>query len=297
MKLNGPRGVAAFEMGGAPHALIASERDNGVQLVRIHGDGALVPVGSAADGTRGFDELWGATGVTVLANDGSGGVYAAVASRWDDGVQLVRVRGSDGALLPAGSVVDNMGGFDELGGAHGIAAFGEGGRSYAIVAAIADNGVQLIRTSTASVVNITADAAGGPHGQGTAIDIRVAFDAPVLAEGPLELRLNTGGAARYVSGSGGSTLLFRYDVAASDRDAAVLEYSGVNALRAGPGGSIAENATGLHANALLPQPGSPGSLGGSAGIAVDTPPVVVSVTSPSRAGAYGIGETIHIRVH
>ena len=298
LELNGPRGVAAFEMGGAPHALIASERDNGVQLVRVQGDGALMPVGSAADGTRGFDELTGATAVTVLGNDGSSGVYAAVASRWDDGVQLVRVRGSDGALFPAGSAADNTRGFAELQGAHGIAAFGEGGRSYALVAAIGDGGgVQLIRTSTASVANVTTNAAGGPHGPGSTIDIGVAFDAPVLAEGPLELRLNTGGAARYVSGSGGSTLLFRYEVAAGDRDAAVLGYDGVHALRAGPGGSIAENATGLHANALLPPPGSPGSLGGSARVAVDTPPVVVSVTSPDRPGTYGIDETIRIRVH
>ena len=297
LELNGPRGVAAFEMGGAPHALIASERDNGVQLVRVQGDGALFPAGSAADGTRGFDELTGATAVTVLGNDGSGGVYAAVASRWDDGVQLVRVRGSDGSLFPAGSAADNTGGFAELQGAHGIAAFGEGGRSYALVAAIGDSGVQLIRTSTASVANVTTNAAGGPHGPGSTIDIGVAFDAPVLAEGPLELRLNTGGAARYVSGSGGNTLLFRYEVAASDRDAAVLGYDGVHALRAGPGGSIAENATGLHANALLPPPGSPSSLGGSARVAVDTPPVVVSVTSPDRPGTYGIDETIRIRVH
>ena len=299
LELGGARGVAVFDLdGGEKHALVSAESDNGIQLVRIRGDGTLHPAGSASDGDPGFDRLGDAFGISMLGGGSPGGVYAAVTSRANPGgVQLVHVRGEDGALLPAGSVADDAGGFAELRGAHGIAAFGEGGRSYALVAAIDDNGVQLIRTSTASVANVTTNAAGGPHGPGSAIDIGVAFDAPVLAEGPLELRLNTGGAARYVSGSGGSTLLFRYEVAAGDRDAAVLGYDGVHALRAGPGGSIAENATGLHANALLPPPGSPGSLGGSARVAVDTPPAVASVSSPDLPGTYGIGETIRIRMH
>ena len=295
LALRGPRGVAAFDLGGGEkHALVSSQNDSGVQLIRVHGNGALEPVASATDGADGFDELSGAFDIAELGGGSPGGVYAAVAASGDDGVQLVRVR-ADGALLPAGSATDGDPGFEELDGAHGIAAFGSGGGSYVLVAALDDDGVQLIRTSTASVANVTTGAGEGPHAPGSVIDIRVAFDGGVTVAGPLELRLNTGGVARHVPGGG--ALVFRYVVADGDREVAALEYDGVHALRAGPGGTITENATGLPANALLPPPGSQGSLGGSSSVAIDTPPSVVSVSSPNATGTYGIGEAIHLAVN
>ena len=296
LALRGPRGVAAFDLGGGErHALVSSQAEGGIQLIRMRDGGTLEPVASATDGAGGFDELSGAFDIAELGGS-PGGVYAAVAATDDDGVQLVRVR-ADGALLPAGSATDGDPGFEELDGAHGIAAFGSGGGSYVLVAARGDDGVQLIRTSTASVANVTAGADGGPHAPGSVIDISVAFDGGVTAAGPLELRLNTGGAARHVPGGSGAALAFRYVVADGDREVAALEYDGVHALRAGPGGSITEDSTGLPANALLPPPGSQGSLGGSSSIAIDRPPSVVSVSSPNATGTYGIGEAIHLAVN
>ena len=295
LALRGPRGVAAFDLGGGErHALVSSQAEGGIQLIRMRDGGTLEPVASATDGAGGFDELSGAFDIAEIGGGSPGGVYAAVAASGDDGVQLVRVR-ADGALLPAGSATDGDPGFEELDGAHGIAAFGSGGGSHVLVAARGDDGVQLIRTSTASVANVTTGAGEGPHAPGSVIDIRVAFDGGVTAAGPLELRLNTGGVARHVPGGG--ALVFRYVVADGDREVAALEYDGVHALRAGPGGSITEDSTGLPANALLPPPGSQGSLGGSSSIAIDRPPSVVSVSSPNATGTYGIGEAIHLAVN
>ena len=296
LALDGPRGVAVFDLGGAKHALVASEVDDGVQLIRIGADGTLAPAGSATDGERGFSTLDGAIGVAVLGDDGSGGVHAAVASQRDDGVQLVRVR-SDGALLPAGSTTSGTRGFAVLDGAHGIASFDAWGAPHALVAVIDGGSVQLIRASTASVSGVTAPA-GGTYGAGGTIDISVAFDGPVSVAEPIELRLNTGGAARYLGGNGTSTLVFRYAVAAGDGDTAALDYAGAYALRAGPGGSITENGTDVHASALLPPPGSGGSLGGRA-IAVEIDreaPRIAGVTSPDANGTYGTGATVNITV-
>ena len=296
LALGGPRGVAVFDLGGAKHALVASEGDDGVQLIRIGADGTLAPVGNATDGERGFSTLDGATGVAVLGGDGSGGVHAAVASRYDDGVQLVRVS-ADGALLPAGSTTSGTRDFAALDGAHGIASFDAGGVTYALAAAIDGGSVQLIRASTASVSGVTAPA-GGTYGAGGTIDISVAFDGPVSVAEPIELLLSTGGAARYLEGNGTGTLVFRYAVAAGDRDTAALDYAGAYALRAGPGGSITENGTDVHASALLPPPGSGGSLGGRA-IAVEIDreaPRIAGVTSPDANGTYGTGATVNITV-
>ena len=296
LELDGPRGVAAFDMGGVPHALVASEGDDGVQLVRVHANGTLEPLGSATNGARGFDELDGALDVAAfkLVN---GSAYAAVASRWDDGVQLVRVRAGDGALFAAGSAANGMDGFDGLDGAFGIHAFDMGGRAYAVVASAEGSAVQLIEMSPASIVRVDSAAAGGLHRSGAEIDITMTFDAPVrVAEGgkaPV-LDLNSGGTAVYVSGSGTADLAFRYTVGEGD-SAADLDYAGANALSAGA--TITHAATGLLASLVLPPPGTANSLGGLRDIAVDArAPSVASVAPASADGAYGIGSRVDMAV-
>ena len=296
LELDGPRDIAAFNLSGRPHALVASEEDDGAQLIRIHANGTLEPRGSAANGARGFDKLDDAYGAAAFEL-GDGSTYAAVASRDGDGVQLIRVRASDGALLAAGSAANNADGFNGLDGAFGIHAFGMGGRTYAIVASAEGGAVQLMRLSRASVTNVTSAAADGSYGIGDTINITVAFDHPVRVAGQPELQLNSGGSARYHSGNNTAELVFRYTVLRG-QVVGDLDYDGAGALRtATAGASIAEADTGIAADTALPPPGAGRSLGDLKDIAVDgVPPRAVSVHSETPDGAYGEGRTVAVAV-
>ena len=297
--LGGPRGVDVFVMGGATYAMVASETDDAVQLIRVSPNGTLVAAGSAFNGTRGFGALGGAHDVSVF--NGTGGeAYAIVASRDADAVQLIHVH-PDGHLLPAGSASEGTRGaagtaaFDELEGARSVASFDLGGRSYAAVASGADNGVQLIRMSPATATGASTETPSGTYGPGAEIGITVAFNGNVTVAGAPELRLNSGAAADYRSGSGSRMLEFLYEVGAGDH-ADMLDYDGRFALY-GSGGTIAEEGIGVAAYLALPAPGDPGSLSGAREIRIDgIEPRVVSVAPASPGGAYGRGERIEIAV-
>ena len=293
--LGGPSDVASFDLNGTAHVLVASDGSNGIQLIRVNGDGTLDAAGMANGSSNGFAGLSGASGISHVSSASTGGAYAVAAST-GSGVQLVHVRGGDGALLSAGSAVDGRDGFTRIPAPYAVYTFDLGGAAHALVVSNSPGSVQLIRLSAVSVANVTAPDAGGMHGLGDEIDIRVAFDGNVSVAEPLEMRLNTGGAASYHSGNGSKTLVFRYAASPGERSTDALDYAGVHALRAGPGGSITEVGTGIHASALLPPPGSPDSLGGSRAIAIDTQTGVESVSSPNGTGVYGLGETIRVRV-
>ena len=295
LALGNPHRVSAFGLEGTMHALVASPADDGIQLIRIDANGTLVPAGSASDGDPGFVELGGAEGMAAFTDD-AGTTYALVASRDDDGVQLVKVRAGNGsALASAGWASDGDPGFAELGGAAGAAAFSMGGHRYALVSSIDDDGVQLVRMSAASVVNVTSAAANGTYLLGDEIDITVTFDHPVRASGPVELRLNSGGAAAYRSGNNTAELVFRYEVGPKDY-AADLQHAGGGAPFAG--GSIRDGALpDLLVGRTLPAAGTGRSLADLKDIAIETPPLVVaSVSSPSTPGPHGIGGTILVNV-
>ena len=286
-------GIAAFDMDGGSYALVITAHDHGAQMIRIHDNGTMEAAGSAINGTRGFDGLRGAHDASVFSAGGD--PYAVVASNGGDAVQLIRVRG-DGELLQAGSAFDERGGFDELDGPHAVVAFEAGGRTYAAVTASVDNGIQLIRLSPAAVTGVSTSAASGTHGTGAEIPIEVAFDEKVNVAGRPELRLNSGAAAAYESGSGSDTLVFLYTVGPGE-GAAALDYAGMHAI-SGPGVITEAGTGGAAANATLPPPGSPDSLSGSAAIKVvdATAPRVLSVTTPNATGAYRAGTTIAVSV-
>ena len=185
------RAVDAFVLDGMPYGIVASYLADAVQVVGIGGDGGLRFVSSALDGDgggdmcpvevrtedavptmspagwvadggpAGFDELEGAWDVDTFAMDND--TYAVVASDDDDGVQLIRI-GAGGSLTAAGTAADDIGGFDELGGARAVDAFSMGDDKYAIVASFDDSGVQLIRVhenGTMAAADSATDDAGG----------------------------------------------------------------------------------------------------------------------------------------
>lgn len=129
-----------------------------------------VPVYAAFDGSGGFDALNGAAGVEAFRM--GGGTYGMVTSRADAGVQLMDI--TDPARpAPVSAIFDDSGGFDALGGAAGVAVYDAGGRTYGMVAAAYDHGVQLM--------DITNPAHPAPVS--VALDDSYGFGALYLAAG------------------------------------------------------------------------------------------------------------------
>ena len=90
--LSNSHDVSVFSMNNSMYAIVASSRDNGVQLIRIHGNGTLEAANSATDGSDSFDVLRESQGVSTFTMNN--GAYAVVASRGDSGVQLIRIHGN-----------------------------------------------------------------------------------------------------------------------------------------------------------------------------------------------------------
>ena len=87
--LDGASDVATFEVGGTWYAIVVSYDDDGVQLIDLSDPASPVAVGSATDGSNGFEALDGANGVAVFTNGAS--VLACVTSWFDDAVQIIDV--------------------------------------------------------------------------------------------------------------------------------------------------------------------------------------------------------------
>ena len=167
LELKGAWDITIFEAisGGSTltYAAVASNNDDGVQILQLTGsNGAILanpaPAGKISDG--GSRELNGAQSIATFEYGGI--TYASVASRDDDGVQLLQLTGSNGVILdnpePTNQISD--GGNRKLNGARGIATFEatSGGNTftYAAVASDNDNGVQILRLNTPPSVNAAA---------------------------------------------------------------------------------------------------------------------------------------------
>src|SRR5262249_55298355 len=124
----------------------------------------------------------------------------------------------------------------------------------------------VIDAIQAVVTNATSPTANGAYNFGAVIDITVQFNRLVNVTGSPQLALNSGGTAAYLSGSGTTTLTFRYTVG-SGESSADLDYTSANALTFSGGPIKAPTAAG--AALSLPAPGAPGSLAANKNIAVD----------------------------
>ena len=144
------------------------------------------------------------------------------------------------------------------------------------------------------VESVSSPNASGAYGAGRTILVNVTFDKPVVVSGTPRIALGTGGtggAAEYISGSGGPSLLFGYTVRPGDSSPG-LRYANESALS--PGGGITDLA-GNDADLGLP---APGPLPGTGDIVLDTAaPRVANVTSDTPDGEYGTGAQISVSVN
>lgn len=131
-----------------------------------------------------------------------------------------------------------------------------------------------------TVRSVSSTAADGTYKAGDVIALQVGFSEAVTVSGTPQLTLETGTTDRvvdYVSGSGTSSLTFRYTVQAGDTSAD-LDYLGTTAFALN-GGTI-RDAAGNDASTVLAVPGTAGSLGVGHALAVDgVAPQLVAATA------------------
>lgn len=158
-----------------------------------------------------------------------------------------------------------------------------------------------IDTTAPVVTNVTSSAADGLYTAGAVFDIQVTFSEAVTVDGTPQLALETGDTdqtADYLSGSGTTTLTFRYTAQAGDA-AADLDYVAADALSLNDG--TMEDAVGNPAVLTLPAPGDAGSLGSNKDIAIGdfspwVRPVKVEVLNPTNSTVLRVGQVVPVRV-
>ncbi|MBF0109818.1 MAG: DUF4347 domain-containing protein [Magnetococcales bacterium] len=156
----------------------------------------------------------------------------------------------------------------------------------------------LIDTTPPAVVQITSTAADTTFKSGETIPISVHFSETVFVTATPGLTLETGTTdrtARYRQGSGSSTLVFDYTVAEGDFNGD-LDLVALNPLSLD--GATIKDGAGHAASTLLPDPGTPLSLGGSKNIVADgMAPAILSITSPAVDGTYKEADRITVTLH
>ena len=152
--------VTTTQIGGNHYALVASQYDDGVQIIDINTPSNPISVANITDGENQFGKLYGAYSVTTTQIGGNH--YALVAAYDEAGVQIIDIT-TPSAPISVANITDNTE-FDELDGARSVTTTQIGGNHYALVASEYDGGVQIIDINTPSnpisVANITDDADG-----------------------------------------------------------------------------------------------------------------------------------------
>ena len=159
-ELKGATDITTVVIAGSTYALVAAAADNGVQIIDISTPSRPKPV-AAIEHDSDFTELKGATDITTVTVEGR--VYALVAAKDDDGVQIIDIS-NPSAPQAVVALEDGKGGFTELRGAFGITTVVVGGRTYALVAARGDAGVQVINISDPSDPQAVAALEDGKGG-------------------------------------------------------------------------------------------------------------------------------------
>ena len=140
--LDGASAVKVFTQGDHTYAIVTARYDDGVQIMDITNPAHPTPVSAVFDGPGRFSALDGAYDVEIFTQGGR--TYAVIAAGiGDDGVQIMDIT-NPAHPTPVSAVFDDSDGFSALDGAFDVEVFTQGDHTYAIVAAWADDGVQIM---------------------------------------------------------------------------------------------------------------------------------------------------------
>ena len=145
--LGGAWDVATFESDGRAYAAVASYDEEGVQILDLTDPYNV----TAAGGIAYTDDLDLGNALDIVTFESDGRAYAAVASPYDEVVQILDLTDPYN-ITAAGSITDDDSLY--LGGAHHIATFESDDRTYAAVASPYDEVVQILDLT--DPYNITA---------------------------------------------------------------------------------------------------------------------------------------------
>ena len=138
--------VTTVVIGSSTYALVASNADDGIQIINITTPSSPSATSAVTDGVGGFTALDGAFGITTIKVGNS--TYALVSSIFDEAVQIINIT-TPSSPTAAAAVFDGVGGFTGLGYAYDITTVTIGTEIYAIVTGgFDDAAVQIIDVST-----------------------------------------------------------------------------------------------------------------------------------------------------
>ena len=176
--LNGASDIELDRISSRTYALVASYWSDAVQIIDVTDPANPVPVAAMINGQDGYDALNGARDIAV--GQISDRTYAVVSGLANDAVQIIDV--TDPANpVPVSSVFDDQDGFDALAVPRDVELVVESDRTYAMVASVGDEAIQIIDITRPNVpVPVTSirddrsgfDALGGPRD----IELLVASD-------------------------------------------------------------------------------------------------------------------------
>ncbi len=138
--LRGAQGVDVFTIGAKTYAVVAANADDGLQIVDLTNPASPTAVGKMHNTTAPLlDGIYDVSAFTIDSN-----TYAAVASFTRNGLQIVDLTNPANPTA-AGNLVDD--GSRELDGARGVDIFTIDSNTYAAVASIDDDGLQIVNVT------------------------------------------------------------------------------------------------------------------------------------------------------
>ena len=133
--------ITTITIDSSTYALVASEGDDGVQIINITNPYEPIAASSVKDGSGGYTRLDGAVYVTTEIIDSR--IYALVAAKNDDSIQFLDITNPYNPTRgPTAS--DGVDGYTQLNGVVSIATVTIDSSPYAITSSLNDKGVQII---------------------------------------------------------------------------------------------------------------------------------------------------------
>ena len=126
--LEGAYSVTTTKIGSNHYALVASNGDNGVQIIDITNPASPVATANITDDSDGFGVLDNPRSVTTTTIGTKH--YALVASNGDNGVQIIDITNPASPVATA-NITDDSDGFGVLEGAYSVTATKIGTKHYA----------------------------------------------------------------------------------------------------------------------------------------------------------------------